>query len=134
MTEQVLSFLRKGVAQVALGESSDVIFGPGVIEEKMGRFTFEIGPNTFFQTNTSQAERLYDVALDFADLKPDDHVYDLYCGCGTISLFASERAGRVTGIELVPEAVDAAARNAERNGVTNCSFVVGDMLKTFNNC
>ena len=126
-----LNTINSGPAQVAVGETSNVIFGPGIIEEKLGRFTFEIGPNTFFQTNTEQAERLYGIALDFASLSAGDHVYDLYCGCGSISLFASESAGRVTGIELIPEAVEAAGRNAERNGVENCTFVVGDMLKTF---
>lgn len=118
-------------SQTSMGEFTEVITGPGVITEKMGRFIFEIGPNTFFQTNTSQAERLYEIALDFAKINEIDHVYDLYCGCGTISLFASERANQVTGVELVPEAVEAATRNAERNAVTNCSFIVGDMLKTF---
>ena len=79
----------------------------------------------------AQAERLYEVALEFAQIGPDDHVYDLYCGCGTISLFAADLAKKVTGVELVPEAVEAAKKNAERNGVSNCHFIAGDMLKTF---
>ena len=126
-----LNTVHSGPSQTSMGEHTEVVTGPGFITDKMGRFTFEIGPNTFFQTNTAQAEKLYKVALDFAQLESGDHVYDLYCGCGTISLFASDLADRVTGVELVPEAVDAAVRNAERNGVSNCSFFVGDMLKTF---
>ena len=125
----LVNTVNSGLAQTAIGEYTHTVSGPGFITERLGNLSFEIGPNTFFQTNTLQAERLYEVALDFAKLTSDDHVYDLYCGCGTISLFAAQRAGRVTGVELVPEAVDAAERNAETNGIKNCSFVVGDMLK-----
>ncbi len=127
----LVNTINSGPAQTAIGERTDTIFGSGFITEKMGPYTFEIGPNTFFQTNTVQAERLYEVAIDFAELTKDDHVYDLYCGCGTISLYAAALAGRVTGVELVPEAVDAAVRNARSNGVENCAFVSGDMLTTF---
>ena len=129
----LVNTVHSGPAQTSMGEFTTTVFGPGFIIERLGRFAFRIGPNTFFQTNTRQAERLYGVAIDFADLTSNDHVYDLYCGCGTISLFAAERARRVTGVELVPEAVEAAELNAERNGVSNCNFVAGDMLKTFTN-
>lgn len=128
-----LNTVHSGPGQTAIGEQTDIISGSGFITEKMGRFSFEVGPNTFFQTNTVQAERLYEVALDFAQIGSGDHVYDLYCGCGTISLFAADLAQQVTGVELVPEAVEAAVRNAEANGVTNCRFIAGDMLKTFTN-
>lgn len=127
----LVNTIHGGASQTSMGEHTRVVVGPGAIYEEMGGFVFEIGPNTFFQTNTAQAERLCDVALEFAGIAPGEHVYDLYCGCGTISLFASARAVRVTGIELVPEAVEAARRNAERNDVTNCTFVAGDMLETF---
>ena len=127
----ILNTVNSGPAQVAIGEHNETLFGPGFITERLGKFEFQIGPNTFFQTNTQQAETLYETALDFAELTPDEHVYDLYCGCGAISLFAAERSARVTGVELVPEAVEAAKSNADLNGVSNCQFVVGDMLKTF---
>jgi 23S rRNA (uracil1939-C5)-methyltransferase len=125
--------VHSGPAQTSIGQSTQILAGPGVIKERLGRFTFEIGPKTFFQTNTAQAEKLFEIALDFAAIRSDETVYDLYCGCGTISLLAADQARRVIGVELIPEAVEAARRNAEANGVTNCEFVVGDMLKTFNN-
>ncbi len=120
-----------GVAQTAYGEAIHTVFGSGVIHDKIGPFRFEIAPNAFFQTNTRQAERLYEVARDFADLRPDDLVYDLYCGAGTISLFVAGHARHVVGVELVKEAVDNARANAQANGVENCTFVTGDMLKIF---
>src|SRR5690606_33184593 len=107
------------------------VFGPGVIRDRLGRFTFEIAPNAFFQTNTVQAERLYDVAVDFADLRPTDLVYDLYCGAGTLSPYLADRARHVVGVELVEEAVQNARANAEANGVANATFVAGDMLRLF---
>ena len=120
------------VAQTAFGEKTHIIFGDGVIHDQIGERTFEIASNAFFQTNTGQAERLYEVARDFAALKPDDLVYDLYCGAGTISLFIAPYVRRVVGIELVEEAVRNAEVNAKANGVDNCTFVRGDMLALFN--
>ena len=120
-----------GVAQTAYGEAIHTVFGPGVIHDKIGPYRFEIAPNAFFQTNTRQAERLYEIARDFAALRPDDRVYDLYCGAGTISLFVAGAAQHVVGVELVKEAVDNARANAEANGIDNCTFVSGDMLKIF---
>jgi 23S rRNA (uracil1939-C5)-methyltransferase len=127
----LINTINTGVAQTAYGEAMHTIFGPGVIHDTIGPYRFEIAPNAFFQTNTAQAERLYEIARDFADLKPDDLLYDLYCGAGTISLFVSGEVKRVVGIELVEEAVENARANAEANGVDNCTFVSGDMLKLF---
>ncbi|MGB3545112.1 23S rRNA (uracil(1939)-C(5))-methyltransferase RlmD [Rubrivirga sp.] len=123
--------INSGVAQTAFGEAVHTVFGPGVIRDKMGEHTFEIASNAFFQTNTVQAERLYAVAKEFANLKPADVVYDLYCGAGTISLFVSDAVERVVGVELVEEAVQNARASARANGVTNCEFVAGDMLELF---
>ena len=92
---------------------------------------FALAPTAFFQTNTRQAERLYAVARDFAEFRPDDRVYDLYCGAGTISLFVAPHVREVVGVELVEEAVENARANAEKNGVGNCTFVAGDMLRLF---
>ena len=102
-----------------------------IIEELDG-LKFKIGPKSFFQTNTIQAQQLYRKALEFADLKGDEIVYDLYTGTGTIANFVSGRAGRVIGIESVPEAIMDAKINSELNGITNTSFHVGDMKELFN--
>ncbi|GAB5519583.1 MAG: 23S rRNA (uracil(1939)-C(5))-methyltransferase RlmD [Rhodothermales bacterium] len=118
-------------AQTAYGEEVRTIFGSGVIHDTIGPYRFEIASNAFFQTNTRQAEALYAVARDFADLKPTDVLYDLYCGAGTISLFMSGHVQRVVGVELVKEAVVNARRNAKANGVDNCTFVAGDLMRLF---
>ncbi|MGA7304350.1 MAG: 23S rRNA (uracil(1939)-C(5))-methyltransferase RlmD [Rhodothermales bacterium] len=127
----LVNTIHTGVSQTSIGQSAHVVFGSGLLHEKLGRFTFEIGPSTFFQTNTVQAERLIGTAIEFADISPTDNVFDLYCGCGSISLFAAEKARHVIGLELVPEAVEAASRNAASNGIENCTFLAGDMLHAF---
>ena len=116
-------------AQTALGDRVEVMTGTGRISERLGGYEFQIGPQSFFQTNTVQAERLYEVARDFAELRPPHLLYDVYCGAGTIGIFLSACAGRVVGIEAVPEAVGDARMNAGINGATNCTFVAGDVLK-----
>lgn len=115
----------------AIGRFEKVLYGPGFIVDHIGDFTFKIHPNAFFQTNTAQAEKLYEVARDFAELKEGDVVYDLYCGVGTLSLFMSKPAKRVVGIELVDIAVENARFNAKENSVDNVSFVKGDMKDVF---
>ena len=125
----LVNTIHTGKGQTAIGEEIVVVYGPGVIYDRIGPFTFEIAPDAFFQTNTRQAEQLYNVALDFAGLTGEEHVYDLYCGAGTISLFLAQHARHVVGLELVPSAVSNAIANAAANKVTNCSFVAGDMLK-----
>jgi len=123
--------INSGVAQTAFGEKIHTIFGPGLIQDGIGNLTFEIAANAFFQTNTKQAERLYEVVAEHADLQPTDLVYDLYSGAGAISLFIAERVRHVVGVELVEEAVENARRNAAANNVKNVSFVSGDMMKIF---
>lgn len=118
-----------GVAQTAFGESIHTIYGPGYLTDKIGELTFQIAPNAFFQTNTKQAETLYKVAREAGDLKPDDHLYDLYCGAGTISLYVAPAVKHVVGVELIEEAVVNARENARINGVENVTFESGDMLK-----
>jgi len=115
----------------SIGRIEKVIHGPGYIVDKIGDHTFKIHPNAFFQTNTAQAERLYEVARNYADLKEGDIVYDLYCGVGTLSLFVSEKASKVLGIELVDVAVKNAKFNAKENKVENVSFIKGDMKDVF---
>ncbi|MCH8276974.1 MAG: 23S rRNA (uracil(1939)-C(5))-methyltransferase RlmD [Bacteroidetes bacterium] len=123
--------INRGVAQTAYGDEIHTIFGPGVIHDRIGPHIFEIASNAFFQTNTAQAERLYDVAAGFAELKQNDLVYDLYSGAGAISIYVANRVSRVVGVELVPEAVENATRNAKTNSIENVSFFAGDMMRLF---
>lgn len=115
----------------SIGRYEKVIYGPGFIVDRIGNHSFKIHPNAFFQTNTSQAEKLYEVARNYAEIKQDDVVYDLYCGVGTLSLFMSEKANKVVGIELVDIAVENAKFNAKENGVNHVSFIKGDMKDVF---
>ncbi len=115
----------------SIGRIEKVIHGPGYIVDKIGDHTFKIHPNAFFQTNTAQAERLYETAREFADLKNGEIVYDLYCGVGTLSLFMSQKAEKVLGIELVDVAVQNAKFNAKENNIGNVSFIKGDMKDVF---
>ena len=104
--------------------------GASGIIERLGHIDCHIGPKSFFQTNTHQAVRLYETAMDYADLSDDDILYDLYTGTGTIALFASKNCKKVIGIEQVPEAIDDAIKNMNRNNITNCDFLVGDVRDT----
>lgn len=113
------------------GRYQHVMYGPGHITEKIGGHSFRIGPNTFFQTNTLQAEKLYETAKEFAGITADDLVFDLYCGVGSMTLFVSGGAGQVVGIELSEASVENARENSALNDVRNCSFETGDMKDVF---
>jgi 23S rRNA (uracil1939-C5)-methyltransferase len=112
-------------AQVAIGDEERVASGRLKVEERLGPFTFEISPSSFFQTNTVQAEQLYRKVVELADPGPDERILDIYCGTGAISLFLSKQAFEVVGIELAESAVADAARNCANNGVGNCTFISG---------
>jgi len=116
----------------AVGRFEHVLHGPGYIVDKICDHSFKIHANAFFQTNTKQAEKLYDVARQYAALDNGGHLFDLYCGVGTLSLYMADKADKVTGIELVEVAIENARFNAKENGVTNVEFVLGDMKDTFN--
>lgn len=116
----------------AIGRYEKVMYGPGYIVDHIGPYHFSIHANAFFQTNTRQAEKLYEIARNFADIQTSETVYDLYCGVGTLSLFVSEPAEKVIGIELIDVAIENAIQNAEENGVENVSFIKGDMQEEFN--
>ncbi|MCK9326442.1 MAG: 23S rRNA (uracil(1939)-C(5))-methyltransferase RlmD [Bacteroidales bacterium] len=107
----------------------DVItwYGRDYIIEEMEGLQFKISPKSFFQTNSHQVMRLYQVVRDFAELKGDDVVYDLYTGTGTIALFLARQVSKVIGIEYVPEAIEDARINAEMNEISNAEFLIGDM-------
>jgi 23S rRNA (uracil1939-C5)-methyltransferase len=123
----VVHNLNRSKAQVAIGEEEIVLHGPGYIHERIGAFRFRISANSFFQTNTEGAEKLYSVARDFAGLTGQETVYDLYCGAGTISIFVSSQAKHVVGFEIVPQAIHDAGVNCRLNEVMNCEFVLGDL-------
>ena len=114
-------------AMVAFGESEKTYYGPGFIREQLGEYTFHISANSFFQTNTLQAERLYETAKQFAQLQSSDVVYDLYSGTGTIAIYLSEAVERVVGIEVVESAILDAEKNAAINKISNCYFLQGDL-------
>lgn len=107
-------------------------FGEGFLMEEMDGLKFKIGPKSFFQTNYKQALELYRKTLEFADLKGDEVVYDLYTGTGTIAQYVARNAKQVIGIESVQEAIDAAKEHALLNGLTNTTFYCGDMKNVFN--
>lgn len=108
-----------------LGDSCLTIWGKDEIEDEIDGVRFLIGPKSFYQVNPVQTRVLYGKALEYAGLKGDETVWDLYCGIGTISLFLARRAGRVTGVEIVPEAISDARRNARINHIDNVEFHVG---------
>jgi 23S rRNA (uracil1939-C5)-methyltransferase len=97
------------------------------VTEKLEEYSFKIGPKSFFQTNTGQAEKLYQVVREFAGLNGTQTIYDLYCGTGSIGIFLSSQARRVIGVELIPEAIADAEENAALNRVTHAGFFAGDV-------
>lgn len=109
-----------------------LFFGKGFIEEKLEEFKFKISPKSFFQTNTKQAEKLYSITRDFAELNGSQIVYDLYCGTGSIGIFISKKAKKVIGVETVAEAIEDAKENALFNSVGNATFFAGDVIDICN--
>ena len=105
-----------------------VYYGKGFIEEKLEDFVFMISPKSFFQTNTLQAEKLYRVTRDFAELNGTQVVYDLYCGTGSIGIFVSKLARKIIGVETVEEAIIDARKNAALNNINHASFFTGDVV------
>ncbi len=104
-------------------------FGKGYVIETLEDFKFKIGPKSFFQTNTGQGERLYQVTREYAELTGNEIVYDLYCGTGSIGLFVSKLAKKIIGVELVDEAIEDARENALLNGIEHAEFFAGDVIK-----
>lgn len=114
---------------VILGRESRVLYGHDYYRDSMLGLDFEISHQSFYQVNTPQAERLYQVALDYADLKGNEVVVDAYCGIGTISLALAREAGQVYGLEIVPPAIENAKRNATLNGIDQVDFHCGPAEK-----
>ena len=110
---------------VILGKKSEVLWGQPYIEDFIGDVKYQISPQSFFQVNPMQTEKLYAKALEYAGLTGSETVWDLYCGIGTISLFLAKNARKVYGVEIVPQAIEDARNNAKRNGIDNAEFFVG---------
>ncbi len=118
---------------VVLSNDNIVVYGNGYIEDKLGDYTFRISPNSFYQVNPIQTEKIYNLAIEKAELKKDDILCDLYCGIGTIGIFSSKYVKKVYGIEIVDDAINDAKQNAKINNVTNAEFMVGDVEEAFDN-
>ena len=110
---------------VIMGDSYEILWGQGYITDYIGNVKYQISPLSFYQVNPVQTEKLYRLALEYADLKGDETVWDLYCGIGTISLFLAQKAKQVYGVEIVPQAIDDAKENAKINAIDNAEFFVG---------
>lgn len=110
---------------VVLGRENITVFGKGTLTDKIGDVEFEISPNSFYQVNALQTYKLYDIARNMADLKGNETLWDMYCGIGTIGQFMASKAGRIVGVEIVPEAIEDAKRNAVRNDIKNAEYYCG---------
>ena len=110
---------------VIMGNSTRVLWGKETISDTLGEVKFNISARSFYQVNPIQAEKLYSKALEYANLSGKESVWDLYCGIGTISLFLARNAGKVYGVEVIPEAIEDAKENALANGIANAEFYVG---------
>lgn len=111
---------------VILGNENINIYGNRYIEDKLGEYTFKISPLSFYQVNPVQAEKLYNIGVEAANITKNDTVFDLYCGIGTISLFMAKYAKKVYGVEIVEQAIKDAKENAKINNIDNTEFIAGD--------
>lgn len=123
--------INKKKSSVATGDYEIIFYGDGFIIDQIGKSKYRISSNSFFQTNTLQAENLYNVAVDFAQFKGDEIVYDLYSGAGTIPIYISEKAKEIYGFESVTPAIDDAMINCELNSVKNFKPFLADLNKSF---
>lgn len=117
--------INKERSNVIMGKTIKVLWGQGYITDYIGDVKYQISPLSFYQVNPVQTEKLYGLALEYAGLCGDETVWDLYCGIGTISLFLAQKAKNVYGVEIVPQAIDDARKNAQINGFANTEFFVG---------
>ena len=112
---------------VVMGKENIVIYGNGYIKDQLGKYIFKISPHSFYQVNPIQAENLYNIGVQAANIDKNDIVFDLYCGIGTISLFMAQYAKKVYGIEIVEQAIQDAKENAKINNIENAEFIAGDV-------
>lgn len=128
--KKIIDILKKKVDSIYIND--ELIYGKGKIIENLCNKNFYISPSSFFQVNTLQAEKLYNKAIAYADIKKEDTVLDLYCGTGTIGIVASNKAKKVIGIELNKEAIKDANENKKLNNINNIEFYAGDVGKILN--
>ncbi len=128
--KKIINILKKKVDSIYIND--ELIYGKGKIIENLCNKNFYISPSSFFQVNTLQAEKLYNKAIAYADIKKEDTVLDLYCGTGTIGIVASDKAKKVIGIELNKEAIKDANENKKLNNINNIEFYAGDVGKILN--
>lgn len=117
--------INKEKTNVILGDTVLTLWGQGYITDYIGEVKYQISPLSFYQVNPVQTKKLYEKALEYAGLTGHENVFDLYCGIGTISLFLAKKAKKVLGVEIVPEAIEDAKKNAKINGIDNVEFLVG---------
>ena len=117
--------VNKENTNVIMGKEIGVLWGQEYITDYIGDVKYQISPLSFFQVNPVQTEKLYGLAMEYADLKGEETVWDLYCGIGTISLFLAQKAKQVYGVEIIPQAIGDARNNAKINGIKNVEFFVG---------
>lgn len=129
MIKGILHTVNDSPADAIIDEGTTLLYGQEYFEDELLGLGFKITPFSFFQTNPLGAEVLYSVVREYVGTTKDKVIFDLYCGTGTIGQLLAPVAKKVVGIEIIPEAVEAAKLNAERNGLTNCEFIAGDVLK-----
>lgn len=127
-TTSVVNNIATNVSNVAFGEEEVLLHGPPFIEEHLQSWRFRISANSFFQTNSMQAERLYQLVRHLGDFRGHELVYDLYAGTGSIGIFISDAVRRVVGFECIESCIEDAYRNAQLNHVTNCEFITADLM------
>ena len=125
----IVKNINKKNTNVILGDKNITLYGDGYIKDKLGEYTFKISPMSFYQINPIQTEKLYGIAIKKANLTGKETILDLYCGIGTIGIFASKYVKKVYGIEIVEQAIEDAKENAKINNITNVDFFAGDVEK-----
>ena len=128
----IVKNINKNNTNVILGKKNINLYGDGYIKDKLGDLIFKISPLSFYQVNPVQAEKLYRIGIESANITKEDIVFDLYCGIGTISLFMAKYAKKVYGVEIVEEAIKDAKENAKINNIENTEFIAGDVEEVLN--
>ena len=126
----IVNNINRKKASIAIGEEEIALSGEGYLKDRIGPFEFQVSANSFFQTNSLSTEKLYQKAVEYAELTGSEVVLDLYCGTGTIPIFISNMVSEIIGLEIAQSAVTDAENNCRANGVTNCRFVLGDIRKS----
>ncbi len=131
--KSIINNVNSRKADVSYSDEQYLLYGEDFISEKIGKYKFKISADSFFQTNSKQTKKLYDIIKKEADLKGNEIVYDLYCGTGTIGIYLSDKAKKIFGFEVIPSAIDDAIINADNNNVKNTLFFQGDIKETLIN-